>query len=133
VDSNVWLVASVWMGLALLASIISIRIGISVALIEIAVGILAGNLFGIHSAPWIDFLATFGSGLLTFLAGAEIDRADAPRTTILPARGTSLRDNRRRHRDDESAQLKSSGSSMTPSRRSTSHLPLLLRFCAGGT
>ncbi|HEY8833113.1 MAG TPA: cation:proton antiporter [Gemmatimonadaceae bacterium] len=72
-DSNVWLVASVWMGLALLASIISIRIGVSVALIEILVGILAGNLFRIHSAPWIDFLATFGSGLLTFLAGAEID------------------------------------------------------------
>lgn len=78
-DSNVWLVASVWMGLALLASIISIRIGISVALIEIAVGILAGNLFGIRSAPWIDFLATFGSGLLTFLAGAEIDPASLRR------------------------------------------------------
>jgi len=79
VDSNVWLVASVWMGLALLASIISIRVGISVALVEIAVGILAGNLFGIHSAPWIDFLATFGSGLLTFLAGAEIDPASLRR------------------------------------------------------
>jgi Kef-type K+ transport system membrane component KefB len=79
VDANVWLVASVWMGLALLASIISIRVGISVALIEIAVGILAGNLFGIRSAPWIDFLATFGSGLLTFLAGAEIDPASLRR------------------------------------------------------
>jgi Kef-type K+ transport system membrane component KefB len=79
VDSNVWLVASVWMGLALLASIISIRVGISVALVEITVGILAGNLFGIHSTPWIDFLATFGSGLLTFLAGAEIDPASLRR------------------------------------------------------
>lgn len=78
-DSNVWLVASVWMGLALLASIISIRIGISVALIEILVGILAGNFLGIHSAPWIDFLATFGAGLLTFLAGAEIDPASLRR------------------------------------------------------
>lgn len=77
--SNIWLVASVWMGLALMASIISIRIGISVALVEIAVGILAGNLFGIHSAPWIDFLATFGAGLLTFLAGAEIDPASLRR------------------------------------------------------
>ncbi|MFN2637207.1 MAG: cation:proton antiporter [Gemmatimonadaceae bacterium] len=72
-DSNVWLIAAIWMSLALLASIISIKVGISVALIEILVGILAGNFFGIHSAPWIDFLATFGSGLLTFLAGAEID------------------------------------------------------------
>jgi Kef-type K+ transport system membrane component KefB len=71
--SNIWLVAATWMGLALVASVISIRVGISVALIEILVGIIAGNFFGLHVAPWIDFLATFGSGLLTFLAGAEID------------------------------------------------------------
>jgi Kef-type K+ transport system membrane component KefB len=72
-QSNVWLIASAWMALALLASLISIRIGISVALIEILVGILAGNFLGVRTTPWIDFLATFGSGLLTFLAGAEID------------------------------------------------------------
>ncbi|MFN2602389.1 MAG: cation:proton antiporter [Gemmatimonadaceae bacterium] len=72
-DSNVWLIAGVWMGLALLASIVSIKVGISVALIEILVGVIAGNAFGVHTTPWIDFLATFGSGLLTFLAGAEID------------------------------------------------------------
>jgi Kef-type K+ transport system membrane component KefB len=61
------------MGLALLASLISIRLGISVALAEIFVGVLGGNFLGFHTTPWIDFLATFGSGLLTFLAGAEID------------------------------------------------------------
>jgi Kef-type K+ transport system membrane component KefB len=72
-ESNVWLVASLWMGLALIASLISIRVGISVALIEILVGALAGNFLDVHTTPWIDFLATFGSGLLTFLAGAEID------------------------------------------------------------
>ena len=72
-QSNVWLIASAWMALALAASLISIRVGISVALIEILVGVMAGNFFGIHTTPWIDFLATFGSGLLTFLAGAEID------------------------------------------------------------
>lgn len=70
---NVWLVAAGWMALALIASLISIWLGISVALIEILIGILAGNFLHFHSAPWIDFLATFGSGLLTFLAGAEID------------------------------------------------------------
>jgi Kef-type K+ transport system membrane component KefB len=70
---NIWLLAAAWMGLALAASLVSIRLGISVALIEILVGILAGNFAGLHTAPWIDFLATFGSGLLTFLAGAEID------------------------------------------------------------
>jgi Kef-type K+ transport system membrane component KefB len=72
-ESNIWLVAAVWMGLALVASVISIRVGISVALIEIIVGIIAGNFFGLEIAPWVDFLATFGAGLLTFLAGAEID------------------------------------------------------------
>jgi Kef-type K+ transport system membrane component KefB len=55
------------------ASIYSIRVGISVALAEILIGVLAGNFLGLKTAPWIDFLATFGSGLLTFLAGAEID------------------------------------------------------------
>lgn len=72
-NSNVWLVASVWMALALVASLVSIRIGISVALIEILVGVVAGNALNVQTSAWIDFLATFGSGLLTFLAGAEID------------------------------------------------------------
>jgi Kef-type K+ transport system membrane component KefB len=72
---NVWFVASAWMALALLASVISIRLGIAVALVEMFVGVIGGNFLGFHSTPWIDFLATFGSGLLTFLAGAEIDPA----------------------------------------------------------
>jgi Kef-type K+ transport system membrane component KefB len=72
--NNVWFVASIWMGLAFIASLISIRLGISVALVEIFVGVLAGNFLGIHqTTQWIDFLAMLGSGVLTFLAGAEID------------------------------------------------------------
>src|SRR5438093_1039340 len=39
---NIWFIAAVWMGLALVASLISIRTGISVALIEILVGVIAG-------------------------------------------------------------------------------------------
>ena len=70
---NDYLTAAAWMGLALAASLISIRIGVSVALIEIAFGVGAGNALGFHTTPWIDVLATFGAGLLTFLAGAEID------------------------------------------------------------
>jgi Kef-type K+ transport system membrane component KefB len=70
---NVWFVASAWMGIAFLASLISIRLGVSVALIEILLGVVAGNVFHIQSNDWISFLATFGAGLLTFLAGAEID------------------------------------------------------------
>ena len=71
--NNIWFIAATWMGLALIASLISIRVGISVALIEILVGVIGGNFLGIHTTPWIDFLASFGSVLLTFLAGAEID------------------------------------------------------------
>ena len=70
---NVYLVAATWMGLALIASLVSIRLGVSVALIEIAVGVFGGNFLALHTTPWIDFLAMIGSVLLTFLAGAEID------------------------------------------------------------
>jgi len=94
---NIWFIAAVWMGLALIASLISIRIGISVALVEILVGVVAGNLavgleggtlhIGIagagttagqlhhvlQSTEWTNFLALLGSGVLTFLAGTEID------------------------------------------------------------
>src|SRR5881409_3074383 len=72
------------MGLALLASLTSIRLGVSVALAEITFGILAGNFLGLKTTPWIDFLATFGSGLLTFLAGAEID-PDSLRRHLKPS------------------------------------------------
>jgi Kef-type K+ transport system membrane component KefB len=71
---NVWFVAAIWMGLALIASLFSIWTGISVALIEIIVGLLAGNFLHLQvSNEWINFLALLGSGVLTFLAGAEID------------------------------------------------------------
>ncbi len=76
---NIWFIAAFWMGLAFLASLISIRLGISVALIEILVGVVVGNLHTANQAPllhtteWTNFLAMLGSGVLTFLAGAEID------------------------------------------------------------
>jgi len=70
---SVWLHSALWLGLALLASLISIRIAVSVALIEIVVGAVAGNLIGLQIADWVNFLAGFGAILLTFLAGAEID------------------------------------------------------------
>jgi Kef-type K+ transport system membrane component KefB len=70
---NIWFVAAAWMGLAFAASLISIRLGISVSLIEIAVGMVGGNLFGLHTNDWINFLASLGSVMLTFLAGAELE------------------------------------------------------------
>ena len=76
---QVWYTAAAWVGLALLASLISIRVGISVALVEIFLGFVAGN-FGAYFGSaifqpnsWINFLAGFGSVILTFLAGVEIE------------------------------------------------------------
>jgi Kef-type K+ transport system membrane component KefB len=70
---NAYLIGAEWIALALVASLVSIRLGISVALIEIVMGVIGGNFLGLHTTPWIDFLASFGAVLLTFLAGAEID------------------------------------------------------------
>ena len=71
--ASMWLTSALWLGLALLASIISIRVAMSVALIEIMIGALAGNLVGLAITDWVNFLAGFGAILLTFLAGTEID------------------------------------------------------------
>lgn len=70
---QIWSVAALWIGMALLASLISIRLGLSVALIEICLGVAGGNLLDMQATVWINFLASAGSVLLTFLAGAEID------------------------------------------------------------
>ena len=70
---NVWLASALWLGLALAASVISIRVAMSVALIEIMVGAVAGNVVGLQITDWVNFLSGFGAILLTFLAGTEID------------------------------------------------------------
>ena len=62
--ASVWLHSALWIGLALLASLISIRVTISVALIEIVVGAFAGNLVGLQITEWVNFLAGFGAILL---------------------------------------------------------------------
>ncbi len=59
--------------LILAGSMLSVELGVSVAIIEIGLGIVAGNFLGIHPTPWVDFLAAFASIILTFLAGAEVD------------------------------------------------------------
>lgn len=72
---DLWLQATVWVGLAFLASLVSIRLGISVAMVEIFVGALGGNFLGVHPISWINALAAVGSVVLTFLAGAEVEPA----------------------------------------------------------
>ena len=74
---NVYFVAAVWLGMALLAALVSVRIAVPVALVEIVVGAVAANLPGVRhyvtQTEFTVFLASVGSILLTFLAGAEID------------------------------------------------------------
>jgi Kef-type K+ transport system membrane component KefB len=74
---NLYYVAAIWLAMALAASLISVRVAIPVALVEIVVGAIAGNVPGlrehISQTPYTTFLASIGSVLLTFLAGAEID------------------------------------------------------------
>src|SRR5712691_10163951 len=73
--ANVWLIAALWIGLALAASVLSVWLTVSVALTEIIVGAVAGNLLHLQLNDWINWLAGFGAILLTFLAGVEIDQA----------------------------------------------------------
>ena len=70
---NIWFESALWMALALVAALGSLFVTISAALFEIVVGALAGNTVGLPLAPWIDYIASFGAIVLTFLAGTDID------------------------------------------------------------
>lgn len=78
---QVWLIAALWLVLALVATLLSIWFRISTALSEIVVGtvaqLLIGALIGTEAlgakSAWISFLAGTGAIVLTFLAGAELD------------------------------------------------------------
>lgn len=58
--------------LILISSLVSLKMGISVAIIEILLGVAAGNV-GLRPEEWMMYFASFGGIILTFLAGAEID------------------------------------------------------------
>ena len=60
-------------GAILVASMISVEIGISVALIELTLGVLVGNSFDLTVPDWLVFVGSFAGIVLTFLAGAEVD------------------------------------------------------------
>jgi len=74
-SQNTWAVATLWMALAAAGAFLAVRLKLAAALVEILLGIAAGNALGLHTNAWIDFIAGFGSVMLTFLAGAEIDPA----------------------------------------------------------
>lgn len=58
--------------LVFISSLLSLRFGLSVAIIEILLGTIAGGL-GLKPEEWMLYLASFGGIVLTFLAGTEID------------------------------------------------------------
>src|SRR6266581_2275931 len=81
--TGVWALAALWLGLALVASLLSIWFRISTALSEIVVGTIAQLIIGAvigqavlgTDESWVKFLSGIGAIVLTFLAGAELDPA----------------------------------------------------------
>ncbi len=79
--AETFLLAALWLSLAVLATILANHLKVSMALVEICVGIAAGfvaeRFIGPGAlgadAPWLRFLAASGAVVLTFLAGAELE------------------------------------------------------------
>lgn len=79
--TETWALASLWLGLALVATLLSIWLRVATALSEIVVGTIAQLLIGVAlggamlqtNASWVQFLSGTGAIVLTFLAGAELD------------------------------------------------------------
>jgi Kef-type K+ transport system membrane component KefB len=67
--------AAVLAAVVLIASVVSVELGVTVALVELTLGVAAGNVFHLQTQEWLDFIAKFGSIVLTFLAGMEVDPA----------------------------------------------------------
>jgi len=78
---QIYAIAALWLGLAVFSAIIAHHLRISIALVEICIGVIvadiASHFFGPNSFgsnfEWLKFLASTGAILLTFLAGAELD------------------------------------------------------------
>ena len=66
-------IAAILAATILVASTISVEIGLSVALIELAAGVVVGNAFDLSVPDWLSFIGSFAGIVLTFLAGAEVD------------------------------------------------------------
>ena len=83
--TETWVLATIWLGLALLATLLSIWLRIATALSEIVVGTVILLIVGAVIGPergksllgtdqsWVTFLSGTGAIVLTFLAGAELD------------------------------------------------------------
>ncbi len=79
--TGIYALAALWLGLALVATLLSIWLRVATALSEIVVGTIAQLIIGAliggavlgADETWIKFLSGTGAIVLTFLAGAELD------------------------------------------------------------
>jgi glutathione-regulated potassium-efflux system ancillary protein KefC len=77
----IFFTAAIWLVISVVAAVIAYHLDISIALVEICLGIaaaaVADHFFGKGSLgsgqQWLQFLASAGAVMLTFLAGAELD------------------------------------------------------------
>jgi Kef-type K+ transport system membrane component KefB len=78
---NIFSIASLWLGLAVISAVVAYHLRVSIALVEICVGVIAAAIAGYFgkaedlgsNLEWLRFLAASGAVLLTFLAGAELE------------------------------------------------------------
>jgi glutathione-regulated potassium-efflux system ancillary protein KefC len=78
---SIFFIAGIWLVISVIAAIIAYHLDISIALVEICLGVaaaaVADHFFGKgslgSSQQWLQFLASAAAVLLTFLAGAELD------------------------------------------------------------
>ncbi len=79
--TSIWAMAALWLGLALIAGVLSVWFRISAAMTEIVIGMAAQLIFSAvfgsglldTGETWVKVLSGVGVMLLTFLAGAELD------------------------------------------------------------
>jgi len=77
---QIFTIASIWLGLAVISAIIAYHLRVSIALVEICVGVITAAAASFYKTEdlgsnleWVRFLASSGAVLLTFLAGAELE------------------------------------------------------------
>jgi Kef-type K+ transport system membrane component KefB len=78
---EVFTTASIWLFLAIVSAVLASHLRVSIALIEICVGVMAAAIAGHYwgqdslgsNQEWLKFLASSGAVILTFLAGAELE------------------------------------------------------------
>ena len=66
-------IAALLAATVLVASMASVEIGLSVALLELLAGVVVGNAFHLDIPSWLAFVGSFAGIVLTFQAGAEVD------------------------------------------------------------